>query len=136
MKHIIGGKILDTEPLIEVAYSNAKEYPTGTHFPGGSGPRPVPLVVKTMLYRHDRGEFYAMQVAPDGRSALMKWNDRLVILWLFYETFTDTMHISPELFRWVRENLEGDWILECWERLVDRELCVNKNSALNQSEDQ
>jgi hypothetical protein len=126
MKHIIADKILDTEPLTEVAYSNAKHYPLGTHFPGRSGPRPVPLVVKTMLYRDDSGEFYAVQVAPDGRSALMKWNDQLVILWLFFEMFGDTMHISPALFHWVREKVESDWMLRCWEELVDRELREHK----------
>src|SRR6266850_1263892 len=97
MKHIIAGKILDTEPVAEVAYSNSKEYPTGTHFPGGSGPRPVPLVVKTILYRDDSGEFYAVQVAPDGRSALMKWNDQQVILWLFFEMFGEGLCTSVRL---------------------------------------
>lgn len=75
MKHIIGGILLDTEPAAQVAYSNAKDYPRGTHFPGGSGPRPVPVVVETRLCRTESGEFYAVQVAPEARSSLMKRSD-------------------------------------------------------------
>ena len=126
MKHIIAGIIFENEPAIEVAYSNAKDYPPGTHFPGGSGPRPVPLVVETRLYRTESGKFYAVQVAPEGRSVLMQWHDRQVVLWLFFEIFGDTMHISPTLFQWVREKVETDWILRRWEELVDTELFGHK----------
>ena len=122
MKHIIGEIFLDTKPVVQVAYSTGKLYPPGTHFPGGSDPRPVPAVIETRLYRTEGDEFYAVQVASGGRSSLMKWNEKQVIIWLFLETLADNTSISPALLQWVRQRGIDGWIVECWERLVDKAL--------------